>query len=138
MTSMLLTASRGDPGVPFPALTPSLLLGAVPHRVAPTLAFLGCRRVDLGPDDVTHRLDPVRYDVPLLAVPLLDQDGPAALVILAADLHGVREALHAELVHRRIGEVEVFEAPADLLAGQRLVAELPHRGADRLHGIHGV
>src|SRR5947207_15989253 len=102
---MLLTTSNGT-------LTARLLfLRAVPLRLAERLARFGGGRFDLRADDIPHRLHPVGDDVPLLAIPLLDEHGAAALVILAARLHGVREALHAELVQRRIGEVQVFEAP---------------------------
>src|SRR5439155_10240291 len=135
MTSMLLTARSGrgvSPG------TPLLFLRAVAHRVAELLRLLDGGPLDLRPDDVAHRSDPVGDDVPLLAVPLLDQHGPAALVVLAGDLDRMREALHAELLEPLLGQVEVLEAPAHLLAGERLVAELRHRGADRLGREHRV
>src|SRR5712692_8166363 len=121
---MLLTDSsaRGSS-----ALTALLLLGAVALRV-PELPALLDRRAD----DVAHGRDPVGHDAPLLAVPLLDEDRAVALVVLARDLDRVREALHAELVEPLLGEIQVLEAAADLLAGGRLVAVLPHRRADRL------
>src|ERR671918_2082768 len=94
---MLLTASS-DGGVPLPLTTGSLLLGAVARGVAELLAFLHRRRLQLGPHHVAHGLDPVGDDAPLLAVPLLDHDRPVALVVLARDLHGAREALHPQLL----------------------------------------
>src|SRR6266852_8096420 len=135
MTSMLLTARSGR-GVSLATGAPLLLLRAVAHRVAELLRFLDGRRLDLRPDDVAHRRDPVGDDGPLLAVPLLDQQGAAALVVLTGDLDRVREALHADLLEPLLGEVEVLEAPAHLLAGERLVAELRHRGAEGLGREH--
>src|SRR5258705_5699765 len=136
MPSMLLTARSGR-GVSL-ATACLLLLRAVAHRVAELLALLDRRRLDLRPDDVAHRRDPVGDDGPLLAVPLLDQDGTAPLVVLAGDLDRVREALHADLVEPLLGQVEVLEAPADLLARERLVAVLRHRRSDRLGRQHRV
>src|SRR5260370_11309610 len=132
---MLLTDSsaRGSS-----ALTALLLLGAVALRVPELPALLDRRRLDHRADDVPHGRDPVGHDAPLLAVPLLDEDRAVALVVLARDLDRVREALHAELVEPLLGEIQVLEAPADLLAGERLVAVLPHRRADRLGREHGV
>src|SRR5216683_5685822 len=107
---MLLTDSRALMSAAL------LLLRAVALRVVELLAFFHRRDLDLRTDDVTHRLDPVRDDVPLLAVPLLDEHGTVALVVFARDLHRVREALHAELVEGGVGEIQVLEAPAHLLA----------------------
>src|SRR2546422_4612726 len=106
MTSMLLTARSGR-GVASATGAPSLLLRAVAHRIAELLRFLDGRRLDLRPDDVAHRRDPVGDDVPLLAVPLLDQHGSAALVVLAGDLDRMREVLHADLLEPLLGQVEV-------------------------------
>src|SRR5688572_5053676 len=89
---MLLTASSGR-DVPFPALTALLFLRAVALRVVELLRLVDGCRFDLRPHDVTHGRDPVRHDVPLLAVPLLHEDGPVALVVLARHLHRVGEAL---------------------------------------------
>src|SRR5712692_897111 len=101
LTACAVNCSGGR-DVPFPTLMSRLLLlRAVPLRVVQLLAFLGRRRFDLRADDVTHRLHPVGNDVPFLAVPLLDEHGAVALVVLAGRLHRVGEALHAELVQRR-------------------------------------
>src|SRR6185295_981139 len=94
---MLLTASSGA-GAPLPLTSRLLLLAAVARGVVELLALLHRRRLDLGTNDVAHRHDPVRHDVPLLAVPLLDEHGPVALVVLAGDLDRMREALHPQLV----------------------------------------
>src|SRR5207245_5196095 len=75
---------------------------------------------------------------PLSAVPLPYDDRPVLLLILAAYLHLIGEALHAQLLRPLVGEVEVLEAPADLLAGHGLVPVLGHRGADGLDGEHRV
>src|SRR5919108_676694 len=134
---MLLTASSGR-AAPFPALTCLLLLAAVPLRVPELLALFDGGRLDLRAHHVLQRLDPVRDDVPLLAVPLLDQDRTAALVVLARDLDRMREALHPDLVEPLLGEVEVLEAPPDLLARWRLALGALHRRANRLRGEHRV
>src|SRR5207249_8476009 len=124
---MLLTARSGR-GASLDTGAPLLLLRAVAHRVAELLRLLDSRRLDLRPDHVAHRRDPVGDDVPLLAVPLLDQDGAVALVVLAGDLDRVREGLLADLLERLLGLVEILEVAAHLLAGERLVVLLPHRG----------
>src|SRR5262245_26706304 len=131
MTSTLVTASSGrgrSLTAPFdvPVL---LLLRAVALSVAELLALLDRGRLELGPHHLAHGRDPVGDDVPLLAVPLLDEHGTVALVVLAGHLDRVREALHAELIEPRLREVQVLEAPAHLLAGERLVAVLGHGSA---------
>ena len=60
-----------------------LLLRAVALRVVELLALFDRGRLDLRADDVAHGLHPVGDDVPLLAVPLLDEHGAVALVVLA-------------------------------------------------------
>src|ERR1700687_1451201 len=138
---MLLTASSGW-GVSLTALSSPalalLLFRAVALRVVELLAFLDGGRLDLRTDHVAHRLEPVGHHLPLLPVPLLDQHGAVALVVLAGGLDRPREALHAELVEPLLRQVEVLEPPPDLLAREHLVAVLAHRGADRLHGKHGI
>src|SRR5947207_6730780 len=133
---MLLTDRIGR-DIPFPALTSLLLLAAVALRVAELLGLVDGGRLDLPADDVLHGLDPVRDDVPLLAVPLLDQDRAAALMVLARDLDRVREALHPDLLEALLGQVQVLEAPAHLLGRRGRLAAL-HRGADSLRGEHRV
>src|SRR5713101_1750590 len=139
---MLFTASSGGGDVSltaiYPPTTALLLFRAVALGVVELLAFRDGLCLDLRPDDVAHRRDPVRHDLPLLAVPLLDQHGPVALVVLAGDLDRVGEALHAELVEALLRQVEVLEPPPDLLTGAHLVAVLAHRGADRLDREHGI
>src|SRR5206468_5980399 len=132
---MLLTDRIGR-DLPFPALTSLLLLAAVALRVAELLGLVDGGRLDLRADDVLHGLDPVRHDVPLLAVPLLDEDRTAALVVLARDLDRMREALHPDLVEALLGEIEILEAPANLLAGRRLALGAFHRRTDGLRGEH--
>src|SRR5438128_11174099 len=134
---MLLTASSGR-AVPVPALTSLLLLAAVALAIAELAALFDGGRLDLRAHDVLHGLDPVRDDIPLLAVPLLDQDRAAALVVLARDLDRMREALHPDLVEALLGEIEILEAPANLLAGRRLALGAFHRRTDGLRGEHRV
>src|SRR5574337_2014342 len=137
MTSMLLTDKSGREASPA-ARTMLLLFGAVAHRVVKLLALLDSRRLQLRANDLAHGLDPVADNVPLLAGPLLDQGHAVALVVLAGHAERAQEALHAELFQPLLREVEVLVAPAHLLAGERLVPVLRHRGADALHVEHGV
>src|SRR5205809_6794558 len=123
---MLLTDRIGR-DIPFPALTSLLLLAAVALRVAELLGLVDGGRLDLRADDVLHGLDAVRDDVPLLAVPLLDQDRGAALVVLARDLDRAREALHPDLLEALLGQVQVLEAPAQCVAVARLALGALHR-----------
>src|SRR5215813_14792028 len=116
---MLLTTSSGR-AVPFPALTPLLLLAAVALRVAELLSLLDSGRLDLRAHDVLHRLHPVGNDVPLLAVPLLHENRAGALVVLARHVDRVRELRHPQLLEPFFREVEVFEAPANLLRVRHL------------------
>src|SRR5260370_7706076 len=76
-----------------------VLFGAVAHRVPELLALLHRGQLELRADDLLHGLDPLGHDVPLLAVPLLDQHRPAALLVLAVHLHRLAEALHPVLPH---------------------------------------
>src|SRR5512145_336007 len=103
MTSMLLTDSSGRPlslivGEGSLSLSrgrerdgPSALLGAVPLRVVELLGLLDGGRLQLRADDVAHRLDPVGDDLPLLAVPLLDQRQAVALVVVAGHAQRPRQ-----------------------------------------------
>src|SRR5439155_6463077 len=102
------------------------------------LALFDRRGLELRPDHVAHHGNPVGHDVPLLAVPLLEHHRAGALVILAGHLDGMGEALHAELLEPRLGEVEVLEPPAHLGTREGLVAVLRHRRPDRLDGEHRI
>ena len=57
-------------------------------------------------------------------------------MIGAAHLDRGHQPPDAELLDARLGEVQVLDAPADLLAGERLGAELALRDADRLRRDH--
>src|SRR5437879_4401947 len=81
---------------------------------------------------------PVRDDFPALAVPLLYAPVPRALMVGAGNPDRLQHALEAEILDTCIREVEVLQTPADLLARQRLLAELFLRLADRLDPEHGV
>src|SRR5215475_7975632 len=128
MTSMLFTDRRAWPATaPGPAL---LLLRAIARGVAELLALLDGGRLDLRAHHLAHRRYPLGDDRPLLAVPLLEQHGAVALVVLARHLDGMGQALHPELLEALVGQVQVLEPPAELLAGRRLVAELRHGRAN--------
>src|SRR5688500_6391574 len=128
MTSMLLT----------PRSTRLLLFRAVAFLVRELAAFLHRRFLDLGAEDVAHRFDPVGDEAPLLTVPLLDDRHRVAFVVLASHLDRPHHPLHAQLLDALFGEVQVLESPPYLLAGERLVPELAHRGPDRLRIQHRV
>src|SRR3990170_2357310 len=121
---MLLTESSGrGASVTAPGSSPCLpLFRAVTHGVSELLALVHRGGLELGAHDVAHGLDPVGDDVPLLAVPLLDQRHPVALVILAGDAERAHHPFHAHLLEPLLREVQVLEAPAHLLARERLVA----------------
>src|SRR4051812_10522119 len=89
-------------------------------------------------DDVFVGLVPVGGNLPVRAVPRLDAAGAGALVVGAGHLDRLEDALEAELLDAVGAEIEVFQAPAYLLAVQRLLAELLLRGADRLDAKHAV
>src|SRR5262245_18187861 len=99
----------------------SLLHRAVAHSVPELPAVLGCDRLELGADDVAHDRDPTGDRGPAAAIPLLEHDGPGALVVFAGDRDRMDEAPHAELVDPLLGEAQVLEPPAHLLASDGLV-----------------
>src|SRR5262245_15543949 len=110
---MLLTASSGR-AESLTTWRPGgrlLLLRAIAHRVPELLALLDGGRLELGADDVPHRLDPVRHDLPLLAVPLLHERLPVALVVTAGHADRPGQALEAQLLEPLLGQVQVLHAP---------------------------
>src|SRR5208283_860514 len=87
------------------------------------------------PHQLAIRLDPVGDDIPLDAVPLLEFDRPAALVVAASHLQRLHEAGRAELPQPRLRDLEVFEGPANLLRGHDFAfSELGLGSADGLDG----
>src|SRR5262245_45683815 len=74
----------------------------------------------------------------IFAVPGLDTAGTRALVVGAGHVDRLQHAFEAELLDAIGGDVEILEAPAHLLAGQRLLAEPLLRGADRFNTEHRV
>src|SRR5688572_12636712 len=135
MGSVKKRPPRGRPVV----ATRSFLFGAVARANALLLRVLGCGRLDHRTHDRLVGRDPVADHVPALAVPLHELDAPAALVVHARDLERRHEAHRAELLQALLGDVEVLDPPAHLLAGDRLaLAEALLRGADRLRGDDAV
>src|SRR6185437_8063795 len=103
----------------------AVFLAAVARRELLLFGVLLRRRLDHRAEDLHVGLvAAVRHDVPLLAVPGLDHRGVRALVVLARRLDRLHEAGHAELLDHVGRDRQVLEAPADLLAGERLLAEL--------------
>src|SRR5581483_4664742 len=116
----------------------SALLGAVARRDVLLLGVLLRVLLDHRRQELLVGRVVVGDDLPVLAVPLLDAGLVCALVVMAGELDGLQHAFEAERLQAVSREVEVLEAPAHLLAGERLVAELPLCSADRLDAQHGV
>src|SRR5690606_28355661 len=74
----------------------------------------------------------------LLTVPLMQAGLVRPLMVSAGQLDRLQHALEPQLLDALSGKVQVFEAPADLLARQRLVAQLPLRGAEGLRADQRV
>src|SRR5215468_9122097 len=114
MTSMLLRLSR-----------PLAFLAAIPWSDA---FFLGVFRrglLDHRSHDRLVRADPVGDGVPLVAIPLQELHRAAALVVHARHLERLHEPGRAERFQLLVVDVEMLEAPADLVACHRLaLAEL--------------
>src|SRR5262249_18861601 len=94
---------------------------------------LGRRFLDHRSDHRIVGRDPIRREIPFLAVPGLDTAHSRALMVGARDFDRLQLVLEPELLQPFRSQIEVFEAPPDLLAGERLLAEPLLRGADRLH-----
>src|SRR5262249_2581170 len=71
-------------------------------------------------------------DLPPLAVPLLERHAAVAFMIVPGHVDRVEEILGAERFDPRRIELEMFETPADFIAGERAMTELLLRDADRL------
>src|SRR5688572_10502716 len=123
---------------PRPLPIPSswlLLLRAVARRDSLFLRVLRRGGLDHGPHERLVGLDPVGDHVPLAAVPLQELHRAAALMVHARNLQRLHQTDRAELLQALIVDVQVLDAPAHLLAGDRLaLAEAPLRSADRLGG----
>src|SRR6185436_15823429 len=146
MTSMLLTAryaaaavfgtadinKKGEARAP-PHFAPSalLFLRAVARRDLVFLRVLRGGRFDHRPHDRLVGRDPIGDRLPLLAVPLLELDRRAALMVHARHLERRHQPYRAQLFQALFVDVEILERPAHLLAGDRLpFAEARLRVAD--------
>src|SRR5690242_5206657 len=110
------------------------VFSAVARRDAFFLRVLRGVRLDLGAHELAIGLHPVGDYLPLGAVPLLELDEARALMVHARYLERRHEARGAELFQALVVDVQVLDAPAHLLAGDRLaLAELVLREANRLH-----
>ena len=87
-------------------------------------AYFLAASTTIGHTTFWSEFDPVGDKAPLFAVPLVDPGTGDARVVLAGHLKRPQQVLEPKLVDLFGGEIEVFETPADLFAGQRLVAEL--------------
>src|SRR6478672_2057177 len=111
------------------------VLGAVAGSDALLLRVLRGVRLDHGTHQLAVGLHPVGQHLPLRAVPLLELHQAGAFVVVARDLDGRHQAGRAELLETLVVDVEVLDAPAHLLAGDRLALPvLSLREADRLDG----
>ena len=88
-----------------------LLLGAVARRDALLLRVRGRRLLDDRPHERPVGRDPVGDDVPLLAVPLLEFDGAAALVVRAGHLDAAGAGPMAPSSFRRLSSMFRFSKP---------------------------
>src|SRR3954467_12879312 len=112
-----------------------LFLGAVARGDALFLRVLRGVFLDLGAHELAVGLHPVGQHLPLGAVPLLEFDQARAFVVQARHLEWRHQADRAQFLQALLVDVEVLDAPAHLLAGNRLaLAELVLRVADRLGG----
>ncbi|MPM44785.1 hypothetical protein SDC9_91467 [bioreactor metagenome] len=88
-------------------------------------------------DDLVVGLVPVAAHVPLLAIPGVDACPGRAHVVGARCLHRTHDLVEAQFLQACFGQVQVFVAPAHLLAGHGLaLAELLLRRADGFHRQH--
>src|SRR5450755_4252203 len=130
MTSMLLTLNRAPGAGEAAGLRPGAMGGlasslrAVARGDALLSRIFGRRGFHHVADQLSVRLNPAADDFPLLAVPLLELHRAAALVVQAGDFQRLDEALGPELLDALLVEVQVFESPANLFAGERLLSVL--------------
>src|SRR5262249_51461235 len=80
------------------------------------------------------RRNPVGDDRPLRAVPLLELDAPAPLMIAAGEGKRRDQALCPKLLDIGWRDGEVFQPPLHLRSRQRLIPEFSHGPTDRLRG----
>src|SRR6185369_16788938 len=102
-----------------------LFLGAIARRDLVFLRVLRRRGFHHGPNDRLVGRNPVRYRLPLLAVPLLELDRRATLVVHARNLERRHQADRTQLLQALLVDVQVLERPAHLLAGNRLALAEP-------------
>src|ERR1051325_11548045 len=140
LTARMASATAEGRGVAAASLAPCTepvsAIGSVGEAADRELLVgrvLGRGLLDQRLDHVVVRGVPVRRDAPVLAVPGPDAAGAGALVVGAAHLDRLEHAVEAELLDAVGPDVEVFQAPAHLLAGHRLVAVAGLGGGGRLH-----
>src|SRR5271168_5159825 len=136
MTSMLLTLRRapgaGEAAALRPSAKPSPSLGAVAGGDALLFGVLGGGGLDHVAHQLAVGLNPPADDFPLLAIPLLEFHGSSALVVRTGDFERLDEPGGPQLLDALLVEVEVFQPPTDLLAGEGLLSVLALRRADGL------
>src|SRR5258708_20708294 len=101
----------------------SEVLAAIARRNSLFFGIRVRRFLDDRAQQCAIRLNPAANDLPLLAVPLLEAYGAAALVIGARQFQRLNEAVRAQLLQTRVVEIQVLKTPADLFARKRVVAE---------------
>src|SRR5258708_18044332 len=111
-------------------------LAAIDRRDVLVLGVFGRGLLDHRAEELLVGLNPLGREAPLFAVALLDARLVHPRVVAARDRDRPRQAFEAELLQAIGGHLQILEAPADLLAGHRLVAESRHRRADRFRAEH--
>src|SRR5262245_35119915 len=117
-----------------PSLKSSAVLVAVARRDAFLLRILRGGLLDHRAHDRLVGGDPVADRVPFLAVPLQKPHRSATFVVHAGHLERLHQADRTEFLETLVVDLKMLDPPAHLLTGERLLAELRLRVADRFGG----
>src|ERR1700733_11725979 len=123
---------------PTPSAQSSVLSAGTARRDSVVLGVGGGLLLDERRQRVVVRLNPVRHEHPLLAVPLLDARGTATFVIGRTQLDTLQQAEEADLFQTSVIDRKVLERPVTFLAIERTVAELILAGSKRFDGQGGI
>src|SRR5262249_37768803 len=133
MTSMLLTASSTSSSdmASAPCLASHHLLAFTRHNALFLRIIKGRVLVHFG-QHCPIRLNPIGDEFPVLPVPLLDAHLAVAFVVITRQCNRHHQPVGAQLCDALRSDVEMFVAPLNLFALERLLAEFGLGGADRL------